>query len=139
MSAFALLLSLVLMGMQASGDYSYLSPEELAKQSDLIVTGEFLGSNAIQPSNAASPLQLGTIRVESVLKGQSGLSVVYLNLPTPRPNGLVGSADILLKPGQKGLWYLKRKSEGLYVIDHPSRFVDMAAAGPRIQALKSAR
>src|SRR5262245_25718494 len=88
------MLSIILMTMQAAGDYGNLSPEELLKQSELIVTGEFLGSTAVQPSPGATVLYIGAIRVETVLKGQSGQTVVYLSLPTPRRGGLIGSEDI---------------------------------------------
>jgi hypothetical protein len=135
----ASILVMWLTGMQSAGDYPYLSPEELARQSELIVVGEFLGRDRVQIASGASPIDVGVIKIQTSLKGDRTLTVALLALPALRPNGLVGSADIVLKVGQQGLWYLKRKQEGLYVVDHPNRFVPMAQAEARIRALQQGR
>lgn len=127
----------LVMSSTASGDWSYVSPEELAKQSDLILLGEFVGRDNVRLTIDGTVLNIGVIRVESVLKGSNGHTVAFVLLPPVRPGGLVASADIRLDKGQRGLWYLKKKSEGLYLVDRPDRFVNMDAAGQRIQALKA--
>jgi len=134
--AHVLFLLAMLMSIPAAGDWSQLSAEELARQSDLILVGEFLGRERVKLADHGATLNIGVIRVESVLRGEAGHSVVLLLLPPIRPGGLVASADIRIDKGQRGLWYLKRKSEGLYLVDRPDRFVAMPAAGPRIKALK---
>ena len=136
---FTSVLVVWLTAMQAAGDYAYLSPEDLAKQSELIVVGEFLGRDRVQTAASAGPVDIGVVKIQSVLKGDSKLTVAFLALPPLRPNGLVASADIVLKVGQSGLWYLKRRQEGLYVVDYPNRFVPMPEAQARIKALQQNR
>jgi hypothetical protein len=135
----ALFLVALMTSMQAAGDFAYLSPEDLARQSDLIVVGEFIGRDRVQFSAAGPVLDVGVVRVESVLKGDAGRSIVLLTLPPIRPRGLVGSAEVAPTQGQRGLWYFTRKSDGLYTIDRPDRFVAMADAAARIRALRQAR
>jgi hypothetical protein len=132
--------SLILaMALPMQADWTQLSPEELAKQSDLIVVGEFLGSEPVRLSPQLPLQNIGSIRVDQVLKGDASRKVALLLLPMPRPNGLVSSADIRVEKGQRGLWYLKLRAEGLYVVDHPDRFLAMTAAEPRIRAWKAKR
>src|SRR5262245_12497229 len=97
------LVVMLLAGMQ-SGDYRYLSPEDLAQQSELMVVGEFLGRDRVQPAAGAAPIDVGVIRIQSVLKGDRSLTVAFLDLPPLRPGGVVASADIPIKTGQQGLW-----------------------------------
>jgi hypothetical protein len=117
----------------ASADWPHLTPEELARQSELIVVGEYLGQDLVRLEGNA--INIGVVRVDSVLKGEGAQAVVLLQLPH-RPKGLVASTDVPLQKGQRGLWYLRKKSEGLYLVDRPDRFVAMEAAGPRIRSLK---
>jgi hypothetical protein len=134
MFLFALMTS-----MQAAADFAYLSPDDLAKQSDLIVVGEFLGRDRVQFSAVDAVLDVGVVRVESVLKGDAARGIVLLALPPIRPRGLIGSAEVVPAKGQRGLWYFKRKSDGLYTLDRPDRFIAMADAAARIRALTPAR
>jgi hypothetical protein len=124
------------MSMSAAADWGQISPEELARQSELIVVGEFLGRDSVRLADDGNALHIGVIKVESVVKGDAGRTVALLLLPPPRPSGLVASEDIHIDRGQRGLWYLKKKSDGLYVVDRPDRFVPMDAAGARIKALR---
>ena len=124
------------MTMSAEADWAALTPEELEKQSELIVAGEFLGSERVKLTPESPVQNLGTIRVDTVLKGDAARKFALLLLPMPRPNGLVASADIRIEKGQRGLWYLKLKSEGVYQVDHPNRFVPQPAAEARIKAWK---
>jgi hypothetical protein len=121
----------------ASGDWTYLSAEELAAQSDFILVGEFLGRDNVRLAADGSPLNIGVIRADTVLKGSAGAAYALVLLPPARAGGLVASTDIRLEKGQRGLWYLKKTNEGLYVIDRPDRFLPMAAAAARIHALSN--
>ena len=131
-----LFLFAMFMSVPASADWAQISPEELARQSELIVVGEFLGRDIVRLADDRDPLNVGVIRIESVIKGNKDLTVVLLQLPRPPQGGLVPSATIRIDQGQRGLWYLRKKSEGLYVVDRPDRFVGMDEAGARIKALK---
>ncbi len=130
---------LMVMSLSAAADWAQLSPEELASQSVLIVVGECLGQERVQLTADGPVINLGVLRVESVLKGDAGRTMALLLLPPSRPGGLVSSTDVFVKKGQRGLWYLKHKSEGLYQVDRPDRFVAMDAAESRIRAWQGAR
>lgn len=119
----------------AHGDWADVAPQELARQSDLIVLGEYLGQEQISPPEMSGALNLGVIRVESVLKGETR-ALVLLRLPPARPDGLRLSSDLHFTPGQHGLWLLRQQSAGLFFIDRPERFLDMPAARKLIPWLK---
>jgi hypothetical protein len=119
----------------AQADWAALTLQELAQASELIVLAEFLGQEAVQQGDAPAQ-NIGVLKVEQFLKGQNGQNMVLLLLPLPRANGLVSSADVALRKGQRGLWYLRLRSPGLYVVDRPDRFVPLEAATPHLKALR---
>ena len=123
-------------GMSASADWVNPPHEQLAEQSDLVLLGEFIGRERVAGLlNEDSVSIVGVIRVESLFKGEAK-RIVLLLLPPDRPNGLISSADVRIEDGQRGLWYLRKKTEGLYTLDKPYRFLNMDVAEPRIRELK---
>lgn len=126
---------ILVISLSASADWINPPHESLVEQSDLILLGEFIGREKIHLLNTDSPTIVGVIRVESIFKGASQ-NIVLLMLPPARPHGLVSSADVVIDDGQRGLWYLKKKAEGLYIVEYPYHFLSMKAAGQRIRILK---
>jgi hypothetical protein len=129
---------LVLEAMLASAMWAKLTDPELVAKSDLIVRGELIGVTRTQPTADSPPLWVGTIRVDSVLKGPPALTVALLALPSPE--GPRSSTDLGYREGQRGLWFLRVRhpeGSGLYLADHPQRFVPHSKAD-RIQELEKA-
>jgi hypothetical protein len=120
-----------------SGDWAYLTPDEMAAQSALIVIGRLVGHEQVRWTDAAPPMNVGVIAVEEVLKGEPGQRVALIELPPTRPKGLFSSSDVRLADGAHGLWYLRRRAEGLYQIDRPDRFIRFEVATERIKALQA--
>lgn len=61
-----------------------------------------------------------------MLKGDAGISVALLVLPSP--DALRSSTDLVYRKGQNGLWFLRvrdQKDAGLYLADYPRRFVPL--------------
>lgn len=131
-----LLLGTILMSYQALGDWATISPEELAAQSDMIVSGECLSTQAIAFTDGEAHDNIAILRVDSVYKGTGQPSNLILLLPPSRPNGLMSSVDTQVTAGQKGLWYLQKKREGLYWINRPDRFVDSQTSQAHINMLE---
>ena len=129
----------MVMNIPASGDWINPPPEELAEQSDLVVVGEFIGRDRLRLSADGRELIVGAIRVESVFKGDPERTIVLLMLPPPRPGGLVSSADVVIEDGQRGLWYLRLREDGLYTADEPYRFIAMEYAEAQIDVLQAMR
>ncbi len=122
-----------------SADWVFLTPEEMAAKSELIVVGRLAGRDRVSWPGAEQAMNVGVIAVESVLKGVKSRKVALVELPPARPHGLVASGDVLLADGVQGLWYLRQRSEGLYQVDRPDRFVPLDAAAERIAVLRSLR
>jgi len=130
-------LALILSLHDADAMWPELSQMELIEQSNLIVTGSLIGRTAVAVQPEGVNLTLGVIKIETVLKGDENQSVTLLILPSR--SGLVLAGIIDYKVGQKGLWFLRLRTSqdhGLYLADHPQRFVPMAKAAGRIDALK---
>lgn len=129
------LASLVPGGVHAT--WASLSETQLLARSELVVIGELIGHSEVVLSEGASALNLGVIRVDEVLKGPEGMSIAYLALP--RAKGPAVSTDIHYRTGQQGLWYLRARGsgQGVYLADHPQRFVPATAASDRIRALRT--
>lgn len=122
--------------MLASGMWAKLTDPELTAKSQLIVRGELGTVKRRQPKDGSPPLWVGEIRVESVLKGPANLEVAHLALPSPE--GPRSSTDLGYRAGHRGLWFLRVRppeGSGLYLADHPQRFVPHSKAG-RIQQLE---
>ena len=114
-----------------------LSDAELIEQSDIIVGAELIGHTQLRLAPDRPKLTLGVLRVDDVLKGDAGITVALLVLPSP--DAPRSSTDLLYRKGQKGLWFLRvrdQKDAGLYLADHPQRFVPVEQAQGRIQALR---
>ncbi len=113
-----------------------LTDPELSQKSQLIVRGELGAVKPLLPKDGSAPLWVGGIRVESVLKGPADLKVAHLALPSPE--GPRSSTDLGYREGHRGLWFLRDRppeGSGLYLADHPQRFVPHSKAG-RIQQLE---
>jgi hypothetical protein len=129
----------VVINMPASADWINPPMEELYEQSQLVVVGEFVGRDTLRSAGSDDELVVGAIKVDSILKGDEEKAIVLMKLPAPRPGGLVSSADIVIEDGQRGLWYLNARDDGLFVLAGPWCFVDMQYADEHIQALSSMR
>jgi hypothetical protein len=119
----------------SSGDWAHLSPQEIYDQSDLVVWGEYVGSENVQLPTQAVPVNLGVVRVDSVVKGEK-LERLRLALPPVRPGGLISDNDVFFEKGQRGLWYLKRRSDGVYLADRPDRFVPVEIGEQQLKTLR---
>ena len=114
-----------------------MTDSALCAQSSVIVEAEYIGHTQVKDASAAKNLWLGVLKVESVLKGDSLQSVLLLAVPSPKAPG--SSSDIVFTKGQKGLWFLRARSAddvGIYVVDHPQRFVASAQVPDRIEAIR---
>jgi hypothetical protein len=114
--------------------WARLSEQELRERSALIVTGALIGKTRVRIGSA--DLTLGVIEVQETLQGESAI-VALLVLPSAGQP--VASDTVQHAVGADGLWYLRLRiaaEPGLYVADHPQRFVPMAEAGPAIAALR---
>jgi hypothetical protein len=114
--------------------WTRLTDQQLLDGSDVIVTGTLIGQSRVKVG--AADLTLGVVSVEQTFKG-SVAGVVLIMLPGPdRP---VSSSDIRFKVGQSGLWFLRLRGadeRGIYVADHPQRFVAREHAQPQIDWLR---
>jgi hypothetical protein len=130
-----LFLLLCTMVGSAAAMFTKLSDEELIAKSALIVVGELIGRASIGAAENAQ--MLGVIRVEETLKGEKGVTIAFLALPGTKL--IQRSDDLTYRVGQFGLWYLRLQNEnepGVYVADHPQRFVPMDKAGEQIEFLR---
>jgi len=103
----------------------------------MIVIGELIGQTRVQLATEGKKTRLGVLSVDDVVKGDSLQTVVLLVLPSSR--GPMVSSDIPLQIGQKGLWFLHPRSEdevGLYVVDHPQRFLPSDQIADRIGEIR---
>ena len=114
--------------------WTRLTDQQLLDGSDVIVTGTLLGQTRVK--SGTTDLTLGVVSVEQTFKG-SATGVVLIALPGPdKP---VSSTDITYKAGQSGLWFLRLRGadeRGIYVADHPQRFVARQLAQPQIDWLR---
>jgi len=133
-AAVLILASLVAEGALAM--WAKYSDDELIRQSDLIVTGTLSGERRIEIE--ARQIRVGVIKVDRVFKGHSAAEVLLALPPADRP---ISSTDLVYRIGQSGLWYLRAQAghAGVYLADHPQRFVPMAGAGSQIEALRAMR
>ena len=122
------------------GDWGFLTADEMAAQSELIVVGELVGRLQLNLTGAELPDNIGIVKVDEVLKGDRATSLAPLLLTPTRPSGYILSTDVSLQDGQRGLWYLRAVGEkGLFEVNRPDRFLNFEEAGERIQALRAVR
>ena len=111
---------------------------QLCAQSDPIVRAELAGQFCVRFVPDAPPRWIGVLVVEEVLKGDPQQSVVLLSLPSPV--GPQVSTSLHLQTGQSGLWFLHAPSpdSGIYVVDHPQRFIPAAQVSERMDSIQQA-
>jgi len=99
-----------------------MTEAELQQQSALILEGEWTGQ-APWPGRSDGA-QRGTIAVSRQLSGSlEGAVVQVLRPPAGRP---VSSSDLEFRRGDRGLWFLKAapgEAKGVFIVDHPQRFL----------------
>jgi hypothetical protein len=84
-------------------------------------------------------LHVGVVQIETVFKGDPRQRVALLSLPAPTP-GIHTSDVMTYTAGQTGLWYLRLRSPGelgVFLADHPQRFVAIEQAGEQLESLRS--
>jgi len=121
-------------GLQAM--WAGMSDAELVEKSVLIVKATYIGSTQISVDKHGKVLKLGVLAVEETLKGDTQ-QMLLLHLPV-LTGGPQRSDAILFRPGQKGLWFLKKSGlyEGSYLVDHPQRFIPVHYMNRRIGTLR---
>ena len=109
--------------------WAQLDDATLLRSSDLIVMGEWRGSTT--PTDGS----VGYLAVTEVLKGVPGTRMVQIALPSTQ---FKSGNDLVYRPGDKGLWLLRRHPENKdqYLADHPQRFVPSAGGDERIKQLR---
>jgi len=130
-------LVLILSFYEAHSMWPELSQMDLIEQSNLIVTGTFIGRTAVAFEPEGGNLTLGVISIDTVLKGDQNQTVALLMLPSS--SGPVIASIVNFEVGQRGLWFLTLRTPqeiGLYFANNPQRFVPMAEAAGQIEALK---
>jgi hypothetical protein len=112
-----------------------LGDEELVRSSDLIVMGEWQGQTTLSSAPAVE-LETGVIIISEVLKGVGNPAFALVALPANK--ALRSSSDPDYRRGDRGLWLLRARpnSKGLYLVDHPQRFVPAVGGENRIRQLR---
>ena len=117
--------------------WAAMSDAELAQGSSVVVMGTWAGQSALSLPGSAAAIQVGVVVVSEVLKGAAGQTVVFVAVPDAAT--LRSSSDIHFRKGDSGLWLLRAHpsgDSGLYLADHPQRFVPAATGAARIQSLR---
>lgn len=135
------LLGLAALGAGVAGPgaamFAAMTDAELLRTSELIVVGRFVGSTDFTPPGSSTPMHLGAIVPSEVLKGPGDTDLLLIELP--RRDAPRSGSDIAFRPGDQGLWLLRRRANdgtGAYLADHPQRFVRAAGGEARIEALR---
>lgn len=115
--------------------WASLSDDELIRGSDLIVMGEWQGQTALSAPSVPE-ISIGVIAISEVWKGAGAPAFALVALPSgnmPR-----SSSDRVFRRGDRGLWLLRLRpdGQGLYLADHPQRFVPSAGGEQRIRQLR---
>ena len=117
--------------------FAPIPDRDLVEKANLIVQAEYLGQTEVNLGPQGDSLWLGVLRVTEVLKGAAKETVVLLAVRSPALP--ISSSDIVCRPGQTGLWLLAARPggpKGVYVADHPQRFVPAPGGQARIDSLK---
>lgn len=116
--------------------FAQMSDEELIRRSDLVVIGEWVGQSPLQLAGTNEKLVLGAIAISEIVKGPPGssLALVAIN-PADAPRS---GDDLAYQRGDRGMWLLRQRpgSTGIYLADHPQRFVAAPRNNARIEALR---
>lgn len=130
----------VLAGISSQGIamFALMSDEELVRRSDLIVFGHWAGQSSLQLSAAGERLEIGVIAIQEVLKGPSEQSIALVAVAAH--DGLRSSSNISYARNAKGLWLLRQKpgTAGIYLADHPQRFLAEGKDAKRIEMIRAA-
>jgi hypothetical protein len=116
--------------------WAAMSDDELIQRSDLIVIGEWLGQASVTLPGAAAAVELGVVAVAETWKGSGERSVVHvLAVPAQAPRS---GSDLRFQRGDRGLWLLREQAggRGLFLADHPQRFVAAISGKARIDVLR---
>lgn len=117
--------------------FAAMGDDELIQRSDLIVIGEWVGQSGLQWPGTAGRIEIGAISISEVLKGPASAALALV--ATPAPDGPRTGSDIIHRRGDRGLWLLRVRpgaEAGLYLADHPQRFVSATAEPGRIEVLR---
>ena len=136
--ALALLSLVIAFGTETTNAmWARMTDAELIRQSDLIVVGEWIGTAQIEISARQVKIHAGVIAVKEVLKGDPRQTAALVAVPgADQP---ISSSDIVYRRGQRGLWLLRLRSAdevGIYLADHPQRFLPEDKAAPQIENLR---
>lgn len=112
-----------------------LGDEELVRSSDLIVMGEWQGQTTLASSPGAAQ-EIGVIVISEVHKGAGNPAFALVALPASKAPRSSNDPDY--RRGDRGLWLLRARpdSRGLYLVDHPQRFVSVVGGESRIRQLR---
>lgn len=117
-------------GVDAS--WAGLTMDELVDGSDAIVVGEVVDVRPAPASLAeGTGRDIGVVRVTEVISGSSIDAEVMVLFPSERAK-VRTSVDITYKVGNKGVWFLRKKTgsdngkaASLYLADHPQRLMGL--------------
>ena len=111
-----------------------LSDADLVAKSEVIVRGEVVGLTRLE-APGQGPLALAGVKVQETFKGPERSLVLVVE---PLPEGPISSSDISHAVGTNGLWFLRARPVGpggVFLADHPQRFVSEKQEGERFAAL----
>lgn len=120
--------------------FAKMSDEELIRRSDLIVIGEWVGQSSLRLANSSESMEVGAISISEVLKGSpdQSLALVAVRASSAPRSG----AEISYRRGDKGLWLLRQHQDsganGIYLADHPQRFIPDTGGAERIKEIRRA-
>jgi len=115
--------------------WAKMSYTELIEKSAVILLGEMIGQNEVILPADQSHRCIGVLKVEEILKGDKDQTVIFLQMPCK----VLKSDDIIYKQGQKGVWFLRLRSngeQGIYMADNPQRFVPSKKAKKDLTAIR---
>lgn len=130
----AIFVSVKLMAM-----FAPFTDSDLLEHSSLIVQADYVGQSEVQLGTEGGSVCLGVLNVRAVLKGNVSGGVVLLAVPSP--TRMMSGSDIVFKPGQTGWWFLRERSDGakgIFLADHPQRFIPAGSDDAKVEALKKA-
>jgi hypothetical protein len=137
-SSVAVIAGLLLLCANAGAMWAELTQEQLIDQSELIATGQVIGTTRMRLAAEGVDTYLAVVRLDKVYKGDSKRAIAHVVIPAPTPG--LHSTVITYTTGQAGLWYLRLRAaddDGIYLADHPQRFVPIEHMEKALQGLDS--
>lgn len=112
------------------GSWAGMTMNELVEGSDAIIVGEVVDVRPAPASYAdGAGRDIGVVRVTEVMSGGNIDAEVMVLFPSERAK-VRTSVDITYKVGNKGVWFLRKKTGSdngkaavLYLADHPQRLM----------------